>query len=101
MQFKDITTWVISPDHKATPKNETKCDHLTGTFVELILGTHSRQVENGVLDVDSFNNEYDGGLGHEYHCKCGKTWKWRYRPRQKWLDELFTNAYKTIENHAR
>lgn len=78
-----------------------KCDHLTGTFVELILGTHTRQVQNGVLDPDSFNNDYDGGLGHEYHCTCGKAWKWRYRPREKWLDKLFTNAYNPQENDVR
>ena len=73
-----------------------RCKHLTGQFIECIIGTHMRNVENGVLDRDSFNNEYDGLLHHEYVCQlCGNTWKWKSKPRQKWLSDLFINAYKS------
>ncbi len=71
-----------------------RCKHQTGSFFEIIEATHQRDIENGVLDPDSFNNEYEGCIAHEYHCKqCGKSWRWTYRPRQKWLEILFLNAY--------
>ena len=71
-----------------------RCKHQTGSFFESIEATHERQVVDGKLDPDSFNNEYGNGLYHSYECKlCGKHWRWIYKPRQKWLDDLFTAAY--------
>jgi hypothetical protein len=70
------------------------CKHQTGSFFETIEAIHERQVIDGKLDRDSFNNEYGNGLGHHYVCaNCGKKWWWTLNPRAKWLKELFENAY--------
>ena len=78
----------------------TRCKHQTGSFFESIEACHERQVINGKLDPDSFNNEYGNGLHHAYECKlCGKRWWWKLNPRQKWLQELFIEAYSENKNN--
>ena len=73
------------------------CKHQTGTFSETITAVHTREVENGSLDMGSFNNEYGNGLYWEYQCSnCKKFWKWKpgllFKLKLKWLDKLFEIA---------
>lgn len=76
-----------------------RCKHQTGVFFESIEACHERQVIDGILDPDSFNNEYGNGLHHSYECAlCKKRWLWKSEPKQKWLQKLFISAYIETSN---
>ena len=68
---------------------------MSGTFTELIGATHQRTIINGELDKDSFNNDYEGVIHHEYKCyDCKRIWIWVRKPKLKWLSDLMIKAYK-------
>lgn len=71
-----------------------RCKHQTGVFYEVIEATHSRIIEDGVLDRESYNNDYGDLIYHKFRCSnCNRLWKWKIKPVDKWLQELFLAAY--------
>lgn len=72
-----------------------KCDHASGVFFEFVEAIHSREIKEGVLDKDSFNNEIGNGIRHEFTCnKCGKFVRWTPGGKiPKWLEDLMIKAY--------
>lgn len=71
-----------------------RCKHHTGTVIEVMLGTHARSVENGIMEGIGYNNV--GNITHyEYRCfDCGKWFVFRtWGKYPKWFQKFYNELH--------
>ena len=62
-----------------------KCKHLNGDLIEVSDATHTRDVVNGAVAPDGYNN-IQNITGYVFVCRdCGKRYEYRWRKSPKWL----------------
>jgi hypothetical protein len=76
-EFKKILSGLPKPAKEKSIKNGKRCKHLNGILDEHLDATHTRDIENGVVDKIGYNEP--GNLTHyEFTCSdCNKTFKWK------------------------
>lgn len=68
-----------------------KCNHLNGTLFEYMTASHSRQVNNGVMETIGIN-EIGNIDSYAFYCDDCKRWfKYNYRKPQEWIRTHIAN----------